>query len=180
MTQFSSASLVCASNRFIKQINCLRKEPEDETTQVVLSTAVRYVVVLMVAVVLSVVSAHKASATQPYALQYSQVTSFDRSRTADGHTHYHVVFKFYTGGYAVNFPPSVTRLYDRNNNFTNDFVINVSATGPSPGEIVTQQITTQEAWYDLGLLTTGQTYTFRVNQTLNPTTLAGESWTRSA
>lgn len=95
-------------------------------------------------------------------------------------THYHEVFTFSTGGYTVNFPPSVTRLYDSYGNLTNDFVLNVSATGPSPGEIVTQQITTQEAWYDLGLLTTGQTYTFTMNQTLNPTTLAGESWTRSA
>jgi hypothetical protein len=95
-------------------------------------------------------------------------------------THYHVVFKFYTGGYTVNFPPSVTRALYSSGLPTNDFSINVSATGPSPGEIVTQQINYQEAWYDLGLLTTGQTYTFTMNQTLAPTTLAGESWTRSA
>lgn len=134
----------------------------------------------MLVAALSVVSAHKASATQPYALQPSQLTTFDRSRTADGHTHYHVVFKFYAGGYTVNFPPSVTRAVNQYGQLTNDFSINVSATGPSPGEIVTQQINYQEAWYDLGLLTTGQTYTFTMNQTLSPTTLASESWTRSA
>ncbi len=49
-------------------------------------TAVRYLVVLMLVAALSVVSAHKASATQPYALQPSQLTTFSRSRTADGHT----------------------------------------------------------------------------------------------
>lgn len=131
----------------------------------------------MLVAALSVVSAHKASATQPYALQYSQVTTFDRYRTSDGHTRYHVVFTFSTGGYTVNFPPSATRLYDPYGNLTNNFVINVSATGPSPGEFVTQQITKQGAYYDLGVLTAGQYYTFTMNQTLSPTTLASERWT---
>lgn len=100
--------------------------------------SVKHLFVLMLALALSVVSSHKASATQPYALQYSQLST--NKWLSNGHTYYKVTFTFSTGGYDVNFPPTVTRLLDNAGNLTNDFTMNVSATGPSPGEIVTSQI----------------------------------------
>ena len=137
--------------------------------------SVKHLLVLMLALALSVVSSHKASASQPYALQYSQLST--SKWLSNGHTFYRVTFTFSTGGYDVNFPPSVTRLLDGSGNLTNDFTMNVSATGPSPGDIVTYQITKISATYDLGALTAGQRYTFTITQPLNPTTLQSVAFT---